>query len=192
MFFLYFILFFLQACKNFNNSGSCVTQCPQALIYNKHTFRMEPNPNVKYQYGAICVSQCPGESQHVMSYSPSRSEFTYSHRSSNMDAGFMFDFHKSPVVETVGTVCSGFVVVSDMLPFGHLHRFSSSNRKLCDGWQLMREQMPTEQEGGGKKRSQTMWAVRRHLPQRYPAKFKSNSACSFKLIKNNGNTILNM
>lgn len=59
--------FFLQACKNFNNSGSCVIQCPRALIYNKHTFRMEPNPNVKYQYGAICVSQCPGESQHITS-----------------------------------------------------------------------------------------------------------------------------
>ncbi|XP_076012565.1 receptor tyrosine-protein kinase erbB-3a [Genypterus blacodes] len=46
-------------CGNFNNSGSCVHQCPQTLIYNKTTFRIEPNPNTKYQYGSICVSQCP-------------------------------------------------------------------------------------------------------------------------------------
>ncbi|KAF7667758.1 hypothetical protein LDENG_00051340 [Lucifuga dentata] len=47
------------ACRNFNNSGSCVPQCPQTLIYNKNTFKVEPNPNAKYQYGAICVAQCP-------------------------------------------------------------------------------------------------------------------------------------
>nr|XP_057910858.1 receptor tyrosine-protein kinase erbB-3-like isoform X2 [Doryrhamphus excisus] len=47
------------ACRNFNNSGSCVPQCPQTVIYNKHTFKLEPNPNAKYQYGSICVAQCP-------------------------------------------------------------------------------------------------------------------------------------
>ncbi|KAM4587898.1 receptor tyrosine-protein kinase erbB-3a [Odontesthes bonariensis] len=47
------------ACKNFNNSGSCVPQCPQTLIYNKNAFKMEPNPNAKYQYGSFCVAQCP-------------------------------------------------------------------------------------------------------------------------------------
>uniref|UniRef100_A0A673CRL7 Receptor protein-tyrosine kinase n=1 Tax=Sphaeramia orbicularis TaxID=375764 RepID=A0A673CRL7_9TELE len=47
------------ACRNFNNSGPCVRQCPQALLYNKNTFKMEPNPNAKYQYGSICVAQCP-------------------------------------------------------------------------------------------------------------------------------------
>ncbi|XP_013988257.1 receptor tyrosine-protein kinase erbB-3 isoform X4 [Salmo salar] len=47
------------ACRNFNNSGSCVPQCPQTLIYNKHTFKLEPNPSAKYQYGSICVAQCP-------------------------------------------------------------------------------------------------------------------------------------
>uniref|UniRef100_A0A669EQ57 receptor protein-tyrosine kinase n=1 Tax=Oreochromis niloticus TaxID=8128 RepID=A0A669EQ57_ORENI len=47
------------ACRNFNNSGSCVPQCPQTVIYNKLTYRMEPNPNAKYQYGSICVTQCP-------------------------------------------------------------------------------------------------------------------------------------
>ncbi|KAK5872340.1 hypothetical protein PBY51_013053 [Eleginops maclovinus] len=47
------------ACRNFNNSGACVPLCPQNLIYNKHTFKLEPNPNAKYQYGSICVAQCP-------------------------------------------------------------------------------------------------------------------------------------
>uniref|UniRef100_A0A673LKL0 Receptor protein-tyrosine kinase n=1 Tax=Sinocyclocheilus rhinocerous TaxID=307959 RepID=A0A673LKL0_9TELE len=52
------------ACRNFNNSGSCVPQCPQALIYNKVTFKLEPNPNAKYQYGTICVSHCPSKNKH--------------------------------------------------------------------------------------------------------------------------------
>ncbi|XP_072540741.1 receptor tyrosine-protein kinase erbB-3a [Salminus brasiliensis] len=47
------------ACRNFNDSGSCVPQCPQGLIYNKVTFKLEPNPNAKYQYGSVCVAQCP-------------------------------------------------------------------------------------------------------------------------------------
>uniref|UniRef100_A0A674B0M2 Receptor protein-tyrosine kinase n=1 Tax=Salmo trutta TaxID=8032 RepID=A0A674B0M2_SALTR len=47
------------ACSHFNDSGSCVPQCPQTLIYNKQTFQMETNPNAKYQYGSICVSHCP-------------------------------------------------------------------------------------------------------------------------------------
>uniref|UniRef100_A0A8C7JI70 Receptor protein-tyrosine kinase n=1 Tax=Oncorhynchus kisutch TaxID=8019 RepID=A0A8C7JI70_ONCKI len=47
------------ACRHFNDSGSCVPQCPQTLIYNKQTFQMETNPNAKYQYGSICVSHCP-------------------------------------------------------------------------------------------------------------------------------------
>uniref|UniRef100_A0A671WUU2 Receptor protein-tyrosine kinase n=1 Tax=Sparus aurata TaxID=8175 RepID=A0A671WUU2_SPAAU len=49
------------ACRHFNDSGACVPQCPQTLIYNKQTFQMETNPNAKYQYGSICVSQCPSE-----------------------------------------------------------------------------------------------------------------------------------
>lgn len=50
-----------QACRRFNDSGSCVPQCPMALIYNKYTFRLEPNPNAKFQFGSICVAQCPRE-----------------------------------------------------------------------------------------------------------------------------------
>lgn len=51
----------VKACRHFNDSGACVPQCPRALIYNKQTFQMETNPNAKYQYGSICVSQCPSE-----------------------------------------------------------------------------------------------------------------------------------
>lgn len=51
----------VKACRHFNDSGACVSQCPRALIYNKQTFQMETNPNAKYQYGSICVSQCPSE-----------------------------------------------------------------------------------------------------------------------------------
>ncbi|KAM9785522.1 receptor tyrosine-protein kinase erbB-3b [Neosynchiropus ocellatus] len=47
------------ACRHFNDSGACIPQCPQTLIYNKQTFQMESNPDAKYQYGSICVSQCP-------------------------------------------------------------------------------------------------------------------------------------
>uniref|UniRef100_A0A8D3CSA9 Receptor protein-tyrosine kinase n=1 Tax=Scophthalmus maximus TaxID=52904 RepID=A0A8D3CSA9_SCOMX len=46
-------------CRNFNDSGSCVPLCPQTLIYNKHTFKLERNPNAKYQYESMCVAQCP-------------------------------------------------------------------------------------------------------------------------------------
>uniref|UniRef100_A0A8C6MA02 receptor protein-tyrosine kinase n=1 Tax=Nothobranchius furzeri TaxID=105023 RepID=A0A8C6MA02_NOTFU len=50
------------ACRHFNDSGACVPQCPKTLMYNKQTFQMETNPNAKYQYGSICVSQCPSDS----------------------------------------------------------------------------------------------------------------------------------
>lgn len=59
----------LQACRKFNNSGSCVPLCPQTVIYNRHTFKLEPNPNAKYQFGSICVAQCPSESPHILLYS---------------------------------------------------------------------------------------------------------------------------
>uniref|UniRef100_A0A8C3NJT8 Receptor protein-tyrosine kinase n=1 Tax=Geospiza parvula TaxID=87175 RepID=A0A8C3NJT8_GEOPR len=49
------------ACRHFNDSGSCVPLCPQPLIYNKLTFQLEPNPDTKYQYGGVCVRQCPRE-----------------------------------------------------------------------------------------------------------------------------------
>ena len=49
----------LQACMNFNDSGACVTQCPQTFVYNPTTFQLEHNFNAKYTYGAFCVKKCP-------------------------------------------------------------------------------------------------------------------------------------
>lgn len=40
-----------------------------ALIYNKYTFRLEPNPNAKFQYGSICVAQCPREYSQMFLFS---------------------------------------------------------------------------------------------------------------------------
>ncbi|XP_057613896.1 receptor tyrosine-protein kinase erbB-3 [Chionomys nivalis] len=47
------------ACRHFNDSGACVPRCPQPLVYNKLTFQLEPNPHTKYQYGGVCVANCP-------------------------------------------------------------------------------------------------------------------------------------
>ncbi|MBZ3876279.1 Receptor tyrosine-protein kinase erbB-4 [Sciurus carolinensis] len=52
-------LSFLRACMNFNDSGACVTQCPQTFVYNPTTFQLEHNFNAKYTYGAFCVKKCP-------------------------------------------------------------------------------------------------------------------------------------
>jgi len=58
---LFFLIFYFlsQACTNFNDSGACVTQCPQPFVYNPTTFQLEHNPNAKYTYGAFCVKKCP-------------------------------------------------------------------------------------------------------------------------------------
>lgn len=53
---------FLQACTNFNDSGACVTQCPQPFVYNPTSFQLEHNPRAKYTYGAFCVKKCPRKS----------------------------------------------------------------------------------------------------------------------------------
>uniref|UniRef100_A0A8C2XMS5 receptor protein-tyrosine kinase n=1 Tax=Cyclopterus lumpus TaxID=8103 RepID=A0A8C2XMS5_CYCLU len=50
------------ACTNFNDSGACVTQCPQPFVYNPTSFQLEHNPRAKYTYGAFCVKKCPRES----------------------------------------------------------------------------------------------------------------------------------
>ncbi|MGH0120622.1 UNVERIFIED_CONTAM: hypothetical protein FKN15_009987 [Acipenser sinensis] len=47
------------ACTSFNDSGACVTQCPQPFVYNPTTFQLELNPKAKYTYGAFCVKKCP-------------------------------------------------------------------------------------------------------------------------------------
>ncbi|KAL0963733.1 hypothetical protein UPYG_G00310210, partial [Umbra pygmaea] len=47
------------ACTNFNDTGACVTQCPQPFVYNPTTFQLQSNPRAKYTYGAFCVKKCP-------------------------------------------------------------------------------------------------------------------------------------
>ncbi|XP_057715349.1 receptor tyrosine-protein kinase erbB-4-like isoform X4 [Corythoichthys intestinalis] len=47
------------ACTNFNDSGACVTQCPQTFVYSPTSFQLEHNPKAKYTYGAFCVKKCP-------------------------------------------------------------------------------------------------------------------------------------
>ncbi|XP_077369919.1 receptor tyrosine-protein kinase erbB-4-like isoform X2 [Festucalex cinctus] len=47
------------ACTNFNDSGACVTQCPQPFVYQSTSFQLEHNPRAKYTYGAFCVKKCP-------------------------------------------------------------------------------------------------------------------------------------
>lgn len=56
------VMCFLQACTNFNDSGACVTQCPQPFVYNPTSFQLEHNPRAKYTYGAFCVKKCPRKS----------------------------------------------------------------------------------------------------------------------------------
>uniref|UniRef100_A0A7N6BCT8 Receptor protein-tyrosine kinase n=1 Tax=Anabas testudineus TaxID=64144 RepID=A0A7N6BCT8_ANATE len=53
------------ACTNFNDSGACVTQCPQPFFYNPTTFQLEHNPRAKYTYGAFCVKKCPRKFDHL-------------------------------------------------------------------------------------------------------------------------------
>lgn len=47
------------ACKNFDNDGECVPECPQMQLYNPSKFSWEPNPHAKYSYGSSCVKECP-------------------------------------------------------------------------------------------------------------------------------------
>ena len=53
---------YVQACKDFDNNGTCVTQCPPASIYDPNLFRLVPNPNHRLSAGALCVVECPSES----------------------------------------------------------------------------------------------------------------------------------
>ncbi|KAM3857119.1 receptor tyrosine-protein kinase erbB-4-like [Diretmus argenteus] len=47
------------ACTNFNDTGACVTQCPQPFVYSPTSFQLEHNPRAKNTYGAFCVKKCP-------------------------------------------------------------------------------------------------------------------------------------
>ena len=50
-----------QACNDFQNNGTCVTQCPPAMIYDPDLFQIVPNPDYRLAAGDLCVEQCPGE-----------------------------------------------------------------------------------------------------------------------------------
>ncbi|PWA32047.1 hypothetical protein CCH79_00020389 [Gambusia affinis] len=51
--------FFLQACRDFNDDGTCKDTCPPPKIYNRATHQVVDNPNTKYTFGATCVKECP-------------------------------------------------------------------------------------------------------------------------------------
>lgn len=55
----------LQACRDFNDDGTCVNACPPMTLYIKHTQEVMNNPNAKYSYGATCVKACPGKNDHI-------------------------------------------------------------------------------------------------------------------------------
>ena len=48
----------LKACKNFDNNGTCVTQCPPEVIYDRNLFRVVPNPDYRLSLGNLCVEEC--------------------------------------------------------------------------------------------------------------------------------------
>lgn len=49
----------VQACRDFNDEGTCKDTCPPRMFYNPKTHRRVPNPNAKYAFGATCVKFCP-------------------------------------------------------------------------------------------------------------------------------------
>jgi len=55
------IALILQACENFNNNGTCVTNCPPRQIYNPETESFESNENFKFHSSSFCVESCPSK-----------------------------------------------------------------------------------------------------------------------------------
>lgn len=127
----------LQACRHFNDSGACVPQCPQTLIYNKQRFQMETNPNAKYQYGSICVSQCPSEWSGYWKLFWIKLRTLYLRQNGTT----------WPLI----------------LCYGLFPPYCSS---LCGGRQLLRKRLSSRQDGGGERRPETVWALQRTLSKR--------------------------
>jgi len=50
-----------QTCENFDNNGTCVTNCPPREVYNPETESFQNNDNFRFHYGALCVESCPGK-----------------------------------------------------------------------------------------------------------------------------------
>lgn len=49
----------VQACRDFNDDGTCKDTCPPQMLYNPKTHQMVTNPNAKFTFGATCVKACP-------------------------------------------------------------------------------------------------------------------------------------
>ena len=60
---------FIQACKNFDNKGTCVTNCPPREVYNPETETFENNDDYRFHSGSLCVESCP--STYLIQYSAS-------------------------------------------------------------------------------------------------------------------------
>lgn len=50
-----------QGCRNFYNDQVCESSCPRSTIYNRVTYKDEPNPDAKVSFGKICLEECPRE-----------------------------------------------------------------------------------------------------------------------------------
>ena len=50
-----------QACKQFNNNGTCLDACPPENIYNSALQRLEENPDHRVAAGFLCLRECPSE-----------------------------------------------------------------------------------------------------------------------------------
>ena len=51
----------MQACVNFNNNGTCVTECPPRKVYNPDTEQFENNDDFRFHSGSLCVDTCPSK-----------------------------------------------------------------------------------------------------------------------------------
>lgn len=49
----------LQACRDFNDDGTCKDTCPPLTLYDRKIHQLVSNPNAKFTYGATCVKACP-------------------------------------------------------------------------------------------------------------------------------------
>lgn len=63
----------VQACRDFNDNGTCKDTCPPLTIYNPKTHQVVNNPNAKFTFGATCVKACPRKNSLSLCVSGSRS-----------------------------------------------------------------------------------------------------------------------
>lgn len=48
-----------QACRDFNDDGTCKDVCPPLTLYDSKTHQVVDNPNAKFTFGSTCVKACP-------------------------------------------------------------------------------------------------------------------------------------